>query len=69
MSAALALSPVASVADACRGEIPFRLSFRHAGEREVLVRFEVRGDASLPAIVVLGGISAGRHVASSAAYP
>jgi len=69
MSAALALSPVSVAADACRGELPLCLNLRHAGERDVLVRFEVRGDASLPAIVVLGGISAGRHVASSVAYP
>jgi len=69
MSAALALSSDSFTADACRGELPLRLNLRHAGERDVVVRFEVRGDASLPAIVVLGGISAGRHVASSAAHP
>jgi homoserine O-acetyltransferase/O-succinyltransferase len=72
MSAALALSRPSSVAahaPACRGEFHCTLPLRHAGPREVGLRWEMRGDPSLPVVVVLGGISATRHVASSAEFP
>jgi homoserine O-acetyltransferase len=71
MTAALALNPEvlpAPAADARRGEFPCTLSLRHAGAREVVLRFEVRGDLAQPVVAVLGGISAGRHVASSEAF-
>lgn len=55
--------------DARRGELSVELNLLHAGRRCVLLRYEVLGDAALPAVFVVGGISAGRHVASSAAFP
>ena len=70
MSAALALSARSFVAvDACRGELPVTLDLRHAGPRAVTLRWELLGDPHLPVVAVLGGISAGRHVASSTAFP
>lgn len=70
MSAALALPVVPSVAaDACRGEFRSVLPLRHAGPQSVALRWELRGDPCLPVVAVLGGISADRHVASSAAFP
>lgn len=42
---------------------------RHAGLREVRIACEWQGPAWAPAIVVAGGISAHRHVASSQAHP
>lgn len=54
--------------DACRGEFPLTLAFRHAGAQRVVVRWEVRGAAHLPVVAVLGGISAHRHVAASDAF-
>jgi len=70
MSAALAYATHPSpAADACRGELPLTLPLRHAGPRSVVLRWELRGDPNLPVVAVLGGISADRHVASSAAFP
>ena len=70
MSAALAYATHPSpAADACRGELPLTLRLRHAGPRSVVLRWELRGDPTLPVVAVLGGISADRHVASSAAFP
>ena len=54
---------------AVRGELRVRLAMRHAGQREVTVRYELLGDAGLPVVFVAGGISAHRHVAASAAFP
>ncbi|MDQ3269402.1 MAG: homoserine O-succinyltransferase [Pseudomonadota bacterium] len=59
----------AATAAAVRGELPVELDFRHAGRRRVCLRYETQGDAGLPAVFVAGGISAGRHVAASAAFP
>lgn len=47
-----------------RGETDVVIAMRHAGSRRLRLRWETQGDADLPAIVVLGGISATRHVAS-----
>lgn len=41
----------------------------HAGSREVRIACEWQGPSWAPAIVVAGGISAHRHVASSQAFP
>jgi homoserine O-acetyltransferase len=56
-------------AEASRGQISVDLPLRHAGFRRLTLRWETFGDALLPAIVVLGGISAGRHVAASRHHP
>lgn len=50
---------------ASRGEFAAELVLRHAGKRRVVLRYEVLGDAALPALFVAGGISANRHVAAS----
>lgn len=55
--------------NARRGEVSVELNLLHAGRCRVQLRFEVLGDAALPAVFVVGGISAGRHVARSAAFP
>ncbi len=47
-----------------RGESTLRLAMRHAGEREVAVRYQCLGDPSLPVVLVAGGISADRHLAA-----
>lgn len=52
-----------------RGEITVPLALRHASTRIVTLRYEVIGDAALPAVFVAGGISAHRHAASSEAFP
>lgn len=51
-----------------RGEFTVQLPLRHAGPRAVSLRYEVFGDATLPAVFVAGGISAGRHLAASDAF-
>lgn len=48
-----------------RGEIEAAITLRHAGNKRLCLRWETQGDAGLPAVVVLGGISATRHVASN----
>ncbi len=55
-------------ANAVRGELSVPLALRHAATRTVTLRYEVFGDAALPAVFVAGGISAHRHVAGSAAF-
>ena len=44
--------------------LDLRLDLRHAGPRSVVVRGEWLGPEGAPVVVVAGGISAGRHVAS-----
>ena len=56
--------PAAPAAPAQRGEVETVIALRHAGSRSLRLRWETQGDADLPAVVVLGGISATRHVAS-----
>ena len=57
-----------SAVPACRGEITLSLNLRHAGSRDVTLRYEALGDASLPVVFVAGGISAHRHVGSSETF-
>ena len=61
-------------ADAVRGEVTTTLELRHAGLREVVLRYEIRRapeaeDAAAPVVFVAGGISADRHLAPSRAFP
>ncbi|MDQ3617591.1 MAG: homoserine O-succinyltransferase [Pseudomonadota bacterium] len=63
---------------AIRGEFTLELALRHAGRRQVTLRYESLGDARLPAagslvadlpvIFVAGGISADHHAAASATH-
>ena len=64
--AAPAFAPSAPVS---HGRTRARIAFDHLGERSVPVTYEVHGPAYAPATVVLGGISAGRHLAPTAADP
>ena len=59
-------APAAMPVPAQRGEVDVVLVMRHAGATRVRVRWESQGDAALPAVVVLGGISATRHLGSNA---
>ncbi|MET0808685.1 MAG: homoserine O-succinyltransferase [Pseudoxanthomonas sp.] len=52
-----------------RGEIGLCLELRHAGIRQVNLRYELIGEAGLPVVLVAGGISAHRHVVASATFP
>jgi homoserine O-acetyltransferase len=52
-----------------RGDCWLTLSLRHAGPRTVRIGYECVGAAHAPAVVVLGGISADRHLAASHRYP
>jgi homoserine O-acetyltransferase len=54
---------------ALRGTLTLDIALRHAGERRVSLRYESLGAAGLPTVVVVGGISAGRHVAASTTFP
>jgi homoserine O-acetyltransferase/O-succinyltransferase len=50
-----------------RGVVETSMLLRHAGHRRVGIRYECQGVAGAPVVLVAGGISAGRHVASQAA--
>ena len=65
---ATAVPPVAAI-PSMRGETTLSLDLRHAGRRDITLRYESVGAADLPAVFVCGGISADRHVASSARFP
>ncbi len=54
---------------ALRGEVTVALDLRHAGRREVTLRYESLGAAGLPTLFVCGGISADRHVSASTRFP
>ena len=54
---------------AVRGEHVVALQARHAGQREVTLRYELHGPEQGPVVLVAGGISAHRHVAASAQFP
>jgi len=60
---------VASSRAALRGEHVVLLAMRHAGLREVVLRYELVGPAAAPVLFVAGGISAHRHVAANADFP
>jgi len=62
-------SPVVDDAHALRGEITLSLNLRHAGTRQVKLRYELLGAAGLPVVLVAGGISAHRHVVASKTFP
>ena len=62
-------SSAVEVLPAVRGEIEIALSLRHAGERNVTLRYELLGAAGLPVVLVAGGISAHRHVVASETFP
>lgn len=64
--ASLAPQPVGA---ARRGELHVTLGLRHGGPHHVRLRWETLGDPARPAVVVLGGISADRHVAPSPEFP
>lgn len=51
-----------------RGEITVTLPMRHAGVRQVALRYEVQGPADAPVVFIAGGISAHRHASASAAF-
>ena len=65
-------APVAAGGDAppsaVRGEIAVALPMRHAGVRQAVLRYEIHGPASAPAVFVAGGISAHRHVSASDSF-
>jgi homoserine O-acetyltransferase len=69
VSSTCTVDPHPAGADALRGEIRAVLDLLHAGPQRVSLRYEVLGDPALPAVFVAGGISAGRHVARSGAFP
>jgi homoserine O-acetyltransferase len=56
-------------APATRGIVECALALRHAGTRVVRLHYECVGAPGLPVLLVAGGISAGRHVVASAAFP
>src|SRR5690606_22698166 len=60
---------VPTPAPARRGTLANEPAMRHAGRRRVELHYELLGDAALPAVLVAGGISAGRHMAASDAFP
>ena len=62
-------APGAVPVHAVRGEVRVTLDLRHAGPRELEVRYERVGDPSLPVVFVAGGISAHRHLGASDGFP
>jgi homoserine O-acetyltransferase len=52
-----------------RGELTTTLGLRHAGPHRTTLRWVSVGPSSAPAVVALGGISAGRHITASGADP
>ncbi|MDR7191606.1 homoserine O-succinyltransferase MetX [Luteimonas terrae] len=64
-----ALAADAPIAHAVtRGSIDVQLATRHAGMRQVTLRYQLQGPASAPVVFVAGGISAHRHLAANAAH-
>ena len=53
---------------AVRGEVMLPLALRHAGQRNVRLRYELAGANGAPVVLVAGGISAHRHVAANEVF-
>ena len=51
------------------GSLRANIRFDHLGRRRVSIAYEAQGPAAAPATVVLGGISAGRHLAPTTSDP
>lgn len=51
-----------------RGVLDMTMAMRHAGIRRVRISWEWQGAIGAPVLIVQGGISANRHVASSARF-
>ena len=51
------------------GVVRANLPFDHLGARSASIAYEAQGPAGAPATLVLGGISAGRHLAPTASDP
>ena len=51
------------------GFFPVRLPLEHRGASDVVIRYEDHGPVAAPAVVVLGGISAHRHLSPTGADP
>jgi len=62
-------TPAPIVVRADRGTLELSVELRHAGARRVRLQWEWQGLEGAPWVLVAGGISAGRHPASSQAYP
>lgn len=54
---------------ATRGTLDATLALRHVGPRRVRIAWESVGPEDAPCVIVAGGISAGRHLAPSEAFP
>lgn len=64
MAAHLALAPMPdSTRSLYAGVVRADVPFDHLGRRSVAVTYEAQGPEGAPATIVLGGISAGRHLA------
>jgi homoserine O-acetyltransferase len=50
------------------GELALTLALRHGGEAETALRYELAGSGER-LLIVAGGISAGRHVVATSAFP
>lgn len=68
MSVAHALSP-STQPSAVRGGHRLDLHTRHAGLQALTINYELVGPADAPVVLVLGGISASRHLAANAGWP
>ena len=62
-------APSGGSADAVRGAVPLMLTLRHGDDVAGSVPYELVGSKGAPLLIVAGGISAGRHVVSSAEFP
>lgn len=62
-------SPALQDPGADRGTLELSVELRHAGARRIRLQWEWQGPEGAPWVLVAGGISAGRHPASSKAYP
>ena len=61
---AVAAPPLTPDLPSIRGSQHLRVDFRHAGLREVDLRYACVGPADAPVVIVLGGISADRRLAA-----
>ena len=52
-----------------RGALSLPIALRHGGEAVSILRYELAGQNDGPLLIVAGGISAGRHIASSEEFP
>ena len=69
LTPAVSFAPCSRFGRTRRGDLPISLPLTHGGTANIRLGYEIVGREDAPVLIVAGGISAGRHVIASDAFP